>query len=222
MARAMCITSPASMLSSTIAQTPPKESPAAFWRAFTTPSSSSTLCFNKESGDFRLKLASEPEPSLPWVVVPPATTDEHRKIASEFLAEMTPSDRSSFEDLLKLPSFWRPWIEKLRTFEQGKYSKTWAASRFNKLCDLYLQRLKSLDISEGLATQSLYRLKALKTAAYKQAKTTATGLPASSSSSALSVRRLATAALEAMSEDELRRVWLPLGPVADAIGKCHP
>ena len=212
---------PASMLGSAIAETSPKEAPAAFWKAFTTPSSSSTLCFNKESGEFRLKLASDPESPLPWVVVSPATTDEHRKIASDFLVEMAPSDRSAFEDILKSQNFWRPWVDRLRTFEQGKYLKTWATFRFNKLCDLYLQRLKSLAVSDEAAAESLGRLKALKTAAHKQAKPAATGSPVAPPSSGLSLRRLAIAALEAMSDDELRRVWLPLGPVADAIGKCH-
>ena len=214
---------PVSMLSSTIAETKPSETPADFWKAFTTPSSPSTLCLNKESGDFRLRLRSDPESSTPWVDVPPTTNDDHRKIASEFLAEIAPEHRSSFEEILKVPGFWSPWVARLRTFEQAKYSKAWAAFRFNKLCELYLQTLKSAGIAEDFAAESLRRLKAFKTAAYKQTKTTATGSPAapSSSSSGLSLRRLATAALEAMSEDELRRVWLPLGPVADAIGKCH-
>ena len=135
---------PVSMLSTTIADTKPSEAPADFWKAFTTPSSPSTLCLNKESGDFRLRLRSDPESSTPWVDVPPTTNDDHRKIASEFLAEIAPEHRSSFEEILKVPGFWSPWVARLRTFEQARYSKAWAAFRFNKLCGLYLQTFRAV------------------------------------------------------------------------------
>jgi hypothetical protein len=108
----------------------------------------------------------------------------------------------------------------MRTFRQGTYSKQWAVFRFNKLCDLYLDRVKSIGVGEKLAAESLRRLKALKSASRELAQSTALKSPATSPSN-LPIRKLALAALEAMSEDELRQVWLPLGPVADAVGKCH-
>lgn len=212
---------PASMLSSILAGAKPAETPAAFWSAFATPVSSNILCLNKESGEFKLKRTSEPDPPPPWVVIPPVTEDDYRSIASGFIGQIDSADQSVFEELVKLPSFWRPWAQKMRTFQQGKYSATWVAFRFNKLCDIYLERLKSAGINDELAAQSLGRLKTLKTAGRKMIRNTTQSSPAAALPSGLSIRRLAAVALEAMSDDELRRVWLPLGPIADAIGKCH-
>jgi hypothetical protein len=92
---------PASMLSGVLAETPRQPEPAdSAWRAFAGPNSSSTLCINTESGDFRVRLKTDPEPSSPWLVVPPVLPEDHRQIASEFLAGIAPEDRSAFEEIL--------------------------------------------------------------------------------------------------------------------------
>ena len=190
------------------------------WRAFTAPNSVSRLCINRESADFRVRPKTDPEPLAPWLAVPSATPDDHRQIASDFLAQIAAEDRGAFEEITKLPHFWPSWVTKILTFQQGRYKKQWAEFRFNKLCDLYLARLKSIGLGEELAAESLRRLKALKSASRKLAQVTASQ-PSATSPSTLSIRKLAIAALEAMSEDELRQIWLPLGSLADVIGKCQ-
>lgn len=212
---------PASMLSTMpVEGSKPPEPRDSAWRAFTSPSSQCSLSINTETGDFRIRLTSDSEPSPPWVALPSASPNDHRRIASEFLAEMAPEDRSTFEEIVKSQDFWPPWAAKMRTFEQGKYSRTWPLFRFKKLCNLYLHKLKSIGVGEELAAESLRRLKALKSAGRKAEQTAALKSTATLPPT-LSIRWLATAALEAMSEGELRRVWLPLGPVADALGKNH-
>lgn len=211
---------PASMLSSMQAEAPKPLEPEPAWRAFTAPKSPSRICINTESGDFRVGLKTDPEPAVPWVAVPSVSPEDHRRIASEFLTEIPEEDRSGFQDIVNLPNFWQPWVARLGTFQQGKYSKGWAVFRFNKLCALFLDRLKSIGVEERLAAVSLQRLKALKSASRDLAHATVPKSPATAPSNC-STRNLAITALEEMSENELRQVWLPLGPVADAIRKSH-
>ena len=212
---------PATALNDTTCEgSSPPEPPDSAWRAFTAPASLSRLCVNTESGDVRVRRTTDPEPSPPWVDIPSVSPEDHRQIVSEFLKEISPEDRSDFQHIVTLPDFWQPWVRQIRMFALGKYSKTWPLFRFNKLCDLYLQRLKSLGIGEEPAAESLRRLKALKSASRRIPQTT-TSRSLATPPANLSIRRLAIAALEAMSEDELRRVWLPLGLVTDAIGESH-
>ena len=199
----------------------PLTGPDPAWRAFTVPDSGSNLYVNGESGEIQVRLKADPELAQPWHPVPSATAEDHRKIATDFLGRVDPEDQPAFEDILKLPQFWHPWAMKLRAHQQGKYSQPWIAFRFEQLCALYLARIKSAGVPEDLAARSLTRLKALKSASRVLAKPTALNLPVATPSG-LSIRKLALAALESMTEDDLRQVWLPLGAVADAIAKCQP
>ncbi len=193
------------------------EEPESAWRAFTTPGTLSNLCVNTESGEIRVRRSGEPELLPPWTDVQTVTPDEHRRIASEFLPQIDEQDRQTFQHLIQLPDFWQQWFTQTRAFEGGKYSKGWLLFRFNKLCELFLQRLKSLGVGEVVAVASLERLKELKSESRKARETSSIGSP----DSAIWLRTIARAALETMSEEELRRLWLPLGLVADAVRRRH-
>ncbi len=103
-----------------------------------------------------------------------------------------------------------------RTWEGGKYLKPWLAFRFDAICELFRQRLGSLGVADKIVDTCLERLKRSKSAdrpvptANKQIRT-----PSQNPSAPL--RDIARAALEALSEEELRRIWLPLGVIADAV-----
>lgn len=200
--------------------TKPSEPVETVWRSFTTPGVSGMLCVNCESGELRVRPKEEPSASAPWADVPPVSLDEHRQVASDFLPEIAEEDRDTFQQILQLPAFWPPWAARTRDAAGGKYSKAWQLFRFNKLCELYLLRLKSLGFGDELAKVSLGRLKELKSASRRVCLPPIPWSP-DSSRGAASLRRIARAALDALSEEELRRVWLPLGLVADATRNHH-
>jgi hypothetical protein len=194
-----------------------EESP---WHAFATPGNSNKLFVNSETGEIRIERSEEPEPPSPWVKISQVSSEDHRNIANAFRSQIAPDDLEYFQTIPEASDFWPKWSQLIKNFADGKYSKPWASFRFNKLCELYLQRLKSLNIDDNTAAGSLDRIKAVKTANYRASNKLSQGSPVPQQS-AISLRHVVRATLDSLSEDELRRIWLPLGLVADALRKKH-
>ncbi|MCI0557087.1 MAG: hypothetical protein MN733_01220 [Nitrososphaera sp.] len=104
------------------------------------------------------------------------------------------------------------WSYEMKAWKNGQYSKAWIDFRFQKLCGLFIERLKALGTPEMSALAILEALKRLKTEERRvSAPTERTFTP--------SMRKIAVAAIGGLSDEELRRVWLPLGVILNALGR---
>ncbi len=92
----------------------------------------------------------------------------------------------------------------MRTEPCRKYSKTWVDFRFYRLCEFFRQRLTGLGAPESIVTSSLANLKELKTQERQK-------FAAKAPSDTGSIRKAVIQAVEELSEEELRRLWLPVG-----------
>lgn len=191
------------------------------WRRFTVPDSSGRLWVNRTSALIRLDEPPRGEAEGDWIEIAKSSHDEHRQIALDFLPQIDEHDRATFQQIVELPDFWRAWFSATRDVSNGRYGKSWAAFRFSKLCQLFTERLTSAGITQEVAVRALDHLRETKVDRRRAAPTGAPNdaaggaYPSAGDNNVL--RELARIAVESLSEDDLRRVWLPLGVISDAV-----
>lgn len=111
------------------------------------------------------------------------------------------------------------WARQMRFFESGKYQRSWVAFRYERLLALFVDRLKGLNFPEGFSDIALDNLRRAKPSKIKTFR--ALAAPLSPSLDRSDLRSVISNALADLSEDDLRRVWLPIGPVADALRRSR-
>jgi hypothetical protein len=145
------------------------------------------------------------------VEIPKVTAAEHRQIAREFIPQLEVSDQPKFQAILALEDFWHRWSREMKLWRYGKHAKTWLDFRFNRLCNLFQERVRSLGASESVVAASLENLKRLK---HKEGEIS---LPSDKTPISSSMRRVVLHSIGSMSEEDLRHVWLPVGAIFDAL-----
>lgn len=187
------------------------------WSAFASSDSPNTLRLNRESGELDVVPSSMRPAVAPWIDVPKVSTEEYRQIASSFLSQIADVDRYHFSALLHLPDFWDRWFAETRAFSGGKYLRAWVSFRFHKLCETFLGRLTEAGVSSDAALKYLERLKQSK----KSKKELRRDHSMEFGDEQSTLRRIATAAIKEMTDEDLRRVWLPLGVISDALRRSE-
>lgn len=193
------------------------------WRAFTSPSCEARLTLSAETGSMRVMTGGE-ELQPAEREIPKITTEEHRGIAREFLPQIEEEERPLFQEVLLRDDFWDIWFEMTRTHSKGKYLKGWLAFRFEELCRLFLERLKVLELPEDMWQPLLQTLKSSKSGTKRLERRPISYVPevAGHRRAHVTLRAAIIGAAEALSEEELRRVWLPAGVLADALRGKQP
>ena len=196
------------------------------WKAFSSPSSQAFLWANISVGEMRVAFTEEGLDTNQWKQVPKTTTEDHRLIARNFLLQIEETDRPQFQQILLTQEFWDAWFHGMQSFSHGKYLRHWLSFRFTQICELFLDRLKALNVPEELRLSMLQSLKGSKTkhnvssvvsaSNVLQPMTKTSELPAANFSP-VSLREAIIKVIHSLSEEELRRVWLPIGAFADAV-----
>jgi hypothetical protein len=188
------------------------------WRVFTIPGLFAKLYANPESG--AIQVDSAEGMSAPWIEVPNVTLEEHLHIAKDFLdTTIDEADREKFASFLNEGNVATEWARQMRFFESGKYQRSWVAYRYERLLALFTDRLKTLAFPEDRAALALENLRRTKPSKIRPFKALTVSSPPSFDRSDL--RSVISNALADLSEDDLRRVWLPIGPVADALRRSR-
>jgi hypothetical protein len=188
------------------------------WAAFASSDSPSKLRVNRDSGELDVVAPSEVV-DAPWIEVSKVTTEEYRQMASAFLPQISDADRVHFSGFLHLPDFWDRWFAETRSFAGGKYFRAWVSFRFHTLCEIFLERLQKLGVPEELQPLVLGRLKQSKMP--KQLLRNKEESLQFSTERSSALRQMALMAVKTMTEEDLRRVWLPLGVVSDALRRSN-
>jgi len=200
---------------------------ARFWSVFSDPRLSETLWIRCDTGDLSIAPQTHSE-SQPWAKIEPLSVDDHRKIVTDFLQNIEPANRPSFEAIAKTPDFWSPWSRELRTHENGKYQEAWLRFRIEQIASGFKDRA----ISAGAQDKATAAAIAVLEASRKDLRKARTGFEPrraqypyptqlGGASSGSSLQDVAVSAITRMSEDELRSLWLPVGLVTDAIRGRH-
>jgi hypothetical protein len=195
---------------------------ATAWAAFSNPNIAAKLAVKPSTAE--LLIISHENESCPddYRLIEKLTAEDYRHAAREYSLRVPQEDRAAFDTILDSEIFsWLNWSDALRSYEHGLLFYDWLAWRFNRICELFVDRVKAADVEERLLPVALANFKASKPTRVKSALSPQPQQALSSwrgSGLDLSfVRGVAQHAIAAMSEDDIRRLWLPLGMVLDAI-----
>jgi hypothetical protein len=208
------------------AQQIPARTPTSAWQAFVNERIAEKVFVSTETGEVAVVPAMGTAPAG-FGEVPKITHGDHLQIAKEFLGQVDPSDQAQFQGELEKPDYWQRWNTALKFVKGGQYLTAWHEFRLQKICDLYAARLRGVGIaSDEIVARSVENLKRLRSEAHsqRQRQESPTGKPIPAllyerrrDRQARPLQEIAIEAVRSLSEEDLRRLWLPLGVVIDAL-----
>jgi hypothetical protein len=183
----------------TVAPTPPIRHD--LWKTFVSPSGAYQMYVDPNQHNFQILRRGETAPLAPWVKVSPCPEEVHIDIAREFLQHVSdPEHRRELESVLG-SGIW--WVEFLRITRLRGLDKDWVKFRRLRLSQELERTLSAIGVPFSAAAEAWPRA-TLRTPMRMP-------LPDEQMRSALQ------RAVGRLSQEELRRIWLPVGIVIDEL-----
>lgn len=183
-----------------------------FWEAFTNPVCSYEVVIDIK--DEALRIVSRGDQIPPGTLKIPTVTDqEHARVASDFLKEVAPEDRYSFQRSFDQGFDWRKWRQAAKYSFNGKYNHAWDAFRAKSLTRLFESRLEAASV--GLNIEKLREQVEESREAWRNRKVRARPEQKTGGfqDDTELMRRIAMHAVSRMSRYELAKINVPLGMV---------
>jgi hypothetical protein len=193
-----------------------EESVNSFWKVFNNPKVKEGLILNTSTGDLGIGNDNEPLPEQ-FIQVEKVTSEEYRRIAFDFLPKLADSKRSEFRQVLSIDDFWPNWSLLVRKYRRQGVFREWLKWRDDKVCEIFQNRLKG-QVSEPICEQALRNLRDSLQKAPKPTRSKPS-TDRSLDKRDGDLRRIIHAAIDKMSDEELRLIRLPVGIVADLLNQ---
>lgn len=204
--------------------------PLSPWRAFTNPSAVELLFVNPNNGDVAAFYVPAQAPNG-WKEVPKLATEEIRTFSREFAVQFGSSDQEHLLGLLTEHEFWHRWGIELKIWKAGAYYGNWIGFRNSRIESVFKQRLEGLGVADDVKARAWTGLRG---ANYRSVPSHS--LPASCNKSSpdgliakpthkvgrdrdLDLRSAVLISINALTDEDLRKIWLPAGLLIDAIKK---
>lgn len=196
------------------------------WRTFVSPNSDQHLVL---SGGGGVLLSREVPASADAgeTEVKKATVEEHDRIRAEFVDTLPEQSVAALGELAAPNAEFEKWIAAMR--EKLPHSlRDWGHFRRKRLSELFAARIESLALKEPFERTVLEQVKASELAAYAKATKAAAAVSRTSKATngggvgadrLAAARRLAHAAIDLLSYEDLRTLRIPLGVVLDTIAR---
>ena len=191
------------------------------WDVFQRPGAEGRLAVNPATGELRVAL-NEQASLGDFAVIASVTPAEHRTIAQGFVEKVDPVSRLELEQALAQENYWPHWSRLVN--QKGVYKQDWVTFRFERLCEVFRARLRAHGMNDALIGTGMEHLLQEKRERERPLKEIAASLTSARSPlsgrkqpSSADIRAMVHAAVDSMGENELRRLWLPLGDVLDAL-----
>lgn len=192
------------------------ESRNSYWRVFTNPKIKERLILNKFTGDLEIRGDGQEILPEPLMLVEKVTSEEYRQMARAFLPQIEDDTaKSEFIQALSFVDFWPSWSALMSKYRSGIF-KAWLTWRDAKVYEIFQERLKAHDVPELITSKSLTTLK--ESLHWKPSRTSQPKPPRVYTNDTNSeLREIVHAAIDKMSDTELKLIWLALGVVSDLI-----
>lgn len=183
------------------------------WKAFASPNSPFKLVANEETGELRDLPPGSPLPGGPWKQVPPCSVEKHLEIAAAWVQTLPdPKTRAFLETALKNGS--GPASIFYETVKKLALAPQWNRFRTQRILAVFEEALQTMRIP--------WRQAAPGDRQAGVATVTRTGRTPYAAGSGPRFtpqrpREIAVAALERMSDAEIRNLPIPLGYVLDIL-----
>lgn len=192
------------------------------WRTFVSPNSTQHLVLSRTAG--RLICRDVPASlSNNELEVAKASPEEHDAIRADFPATLSKPMSELLNSHVAPTADFETWIESVRTNLPEAMPK-WGQYRRRRLSDLLKERIVELQLQGSIQHEILEQIKSSESAAYAAQKGTkaatekqAAKVAHETDHATVKARRIAHAAIELLSYEELRALRLPLGAVLDSI-----
>lgn len=205
----------------------PPDSSIDIWRTFVSPSSSKHIVFSRSAG----RLISRDTPASPAddeMEISKASAAEHDEIRANFTASLSEGDAAALNKHVAPDAKFASWIGTLREHLPEVTAK-WGQYRRYRLSDLLATRIRELGLEEPLQQALLAQVKRVEVSAYEHSKRNDSANSnhgvkqgqADAPHVTTQARRLAHAAIDLLTYDELRSIKLPLGVMLDAFRAEH-
>jgi hypothetical protein len=209
------------------------------WDAFNNPSIAAQLAVHASTGELHVVESETPLPDG-CVAVGKLTREDYRDMASRFLEFLPQDARPQFEEALTHDNFWPRWTSVLRHHSSEPVYRDWGSWRLTEITRLFTQRLVDAELSPDVITAATTNLtqsrdKTLLARRQSAPSSQAEGRkPDNRMPSRLgeqkdrwtrtdgpSLHDLVHTVIDRMTEDEVRRLWLPVGVVIDAVNQSR-
>lgn len=194
------------------------------WRTFVSPNSDQHLVLSG-GGGVLLSREAPASAGAGETEVGKATVEEHDRIRAEFVDTLPEPSVKALGELAAPDADFEKWIAAMRERLPGSV-RDWGQFRRKRLSELFTARIESLALTESFERTVLEQVKASELAAYgKAAKAAAAAKRPSEATDGgvvgadrmAAARRLAHAAIDLLSYEDLRTLKIPLGVVLDTI-----
>lgn len=173
------------------------------WKTFVSPTGAYQIYVDPSQHTFQVLRRAEPAPPVPWVRVPPCPAEVHISIAREFLKQVSdPEHRRELESVLVSGSW---WDEFLRTTRLRGLDKDWIRYRRTRLSQEFERTLSAIGVPVSAAAEPWS----------PRTPRTSTRMLGPASLPDEQLRSALQRVVGRLSQEELRRIWLPVGIVVD-------
>lgn len=203
-------------------------SSADLWQTWVSPSAPTILVINTATGALRTASKTTP-PGSDELLVPQPDHERHAVLAAQFqeTLELSEDQLESLKVLIvpEVHGWWSTWFDHLKAIVP-QYAYGWWRYRTTHLQEDFESVLADQGLAEEMvaeALRELQRSEQIRAMASRAAKKKAASPAESrrllepSSSAPTSMARVVESVIAEMSEDQLRRLNLPVGLVLDAI-----
>lgn len=197
-----------------------QEQSESIWRVFSNPNLTLEVLVNSKTGHPTISSDGESIPES-FIKIDKISREEYRDMAWRFLPVVNESRQAELREALDLEDFWPRWANLVNKNRADGTFERWREWRKEHIIQLFENRLKSANLPEQIIEKASTAFKESQERAprTKQLKPTGRGEVTKHNTSVYSLRDIIHSAIDRMSEDELRRIWLPVGIVVDIISK---
>lgn len=190
------------------------------WQAFSKPSSPTVIAVHAETGELTI-VPSDSSVDAGFIRIDKISLDEYRSIAQDFLPKINSDVRGQLQNALTARNYWPQWSAVLNRHRSDGIYETWMQWRGEKIIDLLESRLRRVNLPEAIVEGVVRRLTSYsaKVATRRNTLHPDTLHNLASAHAGVNIREIVHRAVDLMSEEELRRIWLPLGVLIDVTGK---
>lgn len=222
--------------SGALARPDPSVSVPTPWDAFSNPNLPKKVLVIRDSGDL-LAVDLDADASEGVVEIGKLKEEDYRDMSRSFLRGLPDSVPADLQQAVEATPFWPNWSRTLTRPEHAAIFRLWLEWRLASVTDRFVERLQNAGLSTDLterAKSNLVRWREKASAARRAhvlpsptearavltraARQNPPSTHASRRRQTGDLRQLIHSAIDRMSEEELRCVWLPVGVIVDL---CH-
>jgi hypothetical protein len=195
------------------------------WKAFSNPKVELVTIIDRHSGKIDVAPSSQTEFKDGWISLGKISPEEYRSMAEDFLTRLPPSSgKEQLQNTLKISDFWPRWSLTLNGLRAEGIFKDWLSFRIQHIADMFEQRLSQLDLSTEVLERARHSFKESRQPVVRQ-KADWVREPAKREyvdpRQPPGFRTVILQSLNSLSDEELRRIWLPVGVLLDVLKRSR-